>query len=100
MAEFAQIKNIQGVSLSTLGQTAYSDYAQIRYSGKSGVESQMQAIVEALEKHQVNMAVSCANGYAASLASVIFETPLCSGQYDGFDEDIPFYQMVFKGYVR
>ena len=45
------------------------------------------------------MAVSCANGYAASLASVIFETPLCSGQYDGFDEDIPFYQMVFKGYV-
>ena len=99
LAEFAQIKNIQGVSLSTLGQTAYSDYAQIRYSGKSGVESQMQAIVEALEKHQVNMAVSCANGYAASLASVIFETPLCSGQYDGFDEDIPFYQMVFKGYV-
>ena len=49
------------------------------------------------EKYKI--ASEDANAYAAAASDIIFNTPSVSGQERIFKYDIPFYQMVFKGYV-
>ena len=40
-----------------------------------------------------------ANDYAAVMSDYIIEAPIHSNFYNLFDEDVPFYQIVFKGYI-
>lgn len=40
-----------------------------------------------------------ANSYVFEFTDYISEVPLCSGGYDIFDEDIPFYQLVLHGLI-
>ena len=44
------------------------------------------------------VATVAANAYAAN-ADRIFSAPLSSARFNVFDEDIPFYEIVFKGYT-
>ena len=43
--------------------------------------------------------MSDANDYSAVISDKIFDAPLSSAKYNSLDVDIPFYQIVFKGYV-
>lgn len=43
--------------------------------------------------------MSDANDYSAVISDKIFDVPLSSAEYNSLDVDIPFYQIVFKGYV-
>jgi hypothetical protein len=40
-----------------------------------------------------------ANDYAAINSDAIIDVPVSSNKYTVFDYDVPFYQLVFKGYV-
>ena len=42
---------------------------------------------------------SQANDYFANLSDHITNVPLSSAEYDSFDETVPFYQIVYKGFV-
>lgn len=90
--------DINGISVSTLGKLAYSDYASPDYYSKGKTDSDIAAALEAARK-KVGIMTSAANAYAAASSKYIISTPAYSSGYNSLDEDIPFYQMVFKGAV-
>ena len=91
--------NMTGYSLGTLSSTAYSDYSDRTscYGYCKGDMAEDTARIFANMGRKVM--ASDANAYAAAQADVIFHAPLSSAQHDIFDEDIPFYEMVWKGMV-
>lgn len=90
--------NFNAVSFSTLGKMAYSDYTNSKYHLRGDMEKDTEALISKLSNSKYATAVSDANSYAACVADVLFDVPLESGKESAFDEDIPFYQMVFHSY--
>jgi len=87
-----------GVALSSAANVAYSDYST-KGCGVSGLLSEyVTKAYESLTK-DTTVISNNANVYAAGLSSFITETPTVSSQYDITLLDVPFYQMVFKGYI-
>lgn len=88
----------KGVSLSTLGSTAYSDYSDDKYITKAGIEKDVKAILDNAKKDGYTVAVASANSYAACAADMLFDIVNNNGNYSVFDKEVPFYQMVFHSY--
>lgn len=97
-ADFAVKKaekyEIDGISFSSLGYTAFSD---TNYISKDKIESDVKAIIENSKSNR-KVAVADANVYAACAADVIFDTATDNGDWDSLDLEVPFYQMVFHSY--
>ena len=88
--------NISGLSLDTLGNTAYSDYRVQSQYVKANMGNQISQILKKIsESHSVSLRQP--NSYAAIYAKNIWGIPTASSGYDGLDVDIPFYGMVIKG---
>ena len=89
-----------GVSLESLSQLAYSDYSAEKtdYMSKGYMARDTVAIIDKFAENY-KIASADANVYAATASDIIFETPSASSQERCFLYDVPFYQMVFKGYV-
>ena len=87
-----------GVSLGSAANVAYSDYGT-KGCGVSGLLSYYSA--KALKELGKNTTVISNNPniYSAGLSNFITETPTVSSQYDIALLDVPFYQMVFKGFI-
>lgn len=88
---------VSGISLTSLGSMAYSDYSDEEYYVKAGMSAQTETLINKAQNagHTVN--VGAANGYAAQVSDSISDVPLDHGEYFAFDEVIPFYQMIFHG---
>lgn len=89
-----------GVSLESLSQMAYSDCSTetTEYMTKGNMAKDVTALFAKFgEKYKI--ASEDANAYAAVASNIIFNAPSVSGQERIFKYDIPFYQMIFKGYV-
>ena len=92
--------NLSGISLEDLTSVAYSDHSTetTEYFTKGKMSEDVVGIMDTLsEKYKI--AAYDANAYAACAADVIYNTPNSSSKERIFTEDVPFYQMVFKGYV-
>lgn len=86
------------LALDSIGAMLYSEL------NKDGVgRNQMRQIVAqalaAVDQRAEGLMFQAANDYAAVLASHILQAPSKSSNYDLQDESVPFYQMVFHGYV-
>lgn len=97
------IKNLRkysntAISLSSLGSIAYSDYSYKQYYLKNGIETDVIKQLTKISDNGYNSAVASANSYAAGFADVLFDITVDSGDNTAFDEQIPFYQMVFHSY--
>lgn len=90
---------IDGISLDTYTSLTYSDYSDNTYVVKSGYDKDMEQIYNELSKRNRKFAATGTNQYAALYADQIFDTPTESSKYQVYGDDIPFYQIVFKGYV-
>ena len=88
-----------GVGFETLSNQAYSDYRDNKYNAKSGTANQAYGIISKAHGKSMKVSVSAANDYAAVGADIIYDTPYQSDEYQVYDENIPFYQIVFKGYI-
>lgn len=95
--KFAKKSDLKGIGFSTLGNLAYSDYNSTYSIVKGNVESDASKIMKNAAENGFSITVSQANAYAAILANKVTDAPVESSQYDIIDEDIPLYQMVFKG---
>lgn len=88
--------NVSGVSLGSLVQVLYGDYAKDFYT-----RYDMQLLVEkALSDAQNsigNVISDTPNQYAIGYSDQLTSIPLSSSKYDVFDYDIPFYQLVMHG---
>ncbi len=88
----------KGISLSSLGTTAYSDYSDDKYITKALMEEDAKAILDKAKGEGYNVAVAGANAYAACAADMLFDIVNNNGNYSAFDKEVPFYQMVFHSY--
>ncbi len=90
---------ITGVGLDTLSNYCYSDYSNAETFIKGSMQKDVSSILSDFKKDKIKIAVNNANDYAAANANQIYDAPLESSGHRLFDEDIPFYEIVFKGYV-
>lgn len=93
--------DLPGISLETLTSIAYSDYSDRKstlYYSKGNMAEDVTAMMSKISK-SYKVAAYDANAYAALAADIVFETPVRSSRESIFKEDVPVYQMVFKGYV-
>lgn len=94
---------LSGVALDTLSSLSYADYSDynetVMYNAKYGfADAVSEAISQLKDNNQKYMAYQ-ANAYAAVKADIITDVPIMSNDGYAFKEDVPFYSMVFKGYV-
>lgn len=89
--------NTSGISFSSLGELAYSDYSDDEYTVKYGMEAQAAALLKEAGENR-KTAVGGGNSYAVCAADTVFDAPLGNGGYNALDAEIPFYQMVFHSY--
>lgn len=94
----ADIYNLNGIAYSSLGSHAYSDYSESGYEQKLGIEKDAADILKTTSDKGYITAVSDANSYVAGKADVLFDITVGNGGYNVFDEEIPFYQMIFHSY--
>ncbi len=94
---------VSGVSFDTLSSLSYSDYSDynstVAYNSKHGFgDAVAEALAQIKENNQKYLANN-ANAYAAVYADIITNVPTSSDNGHTFFEDVPFYSMVFKGYI-
>ena len=99
LEQMLEKKAISGVSLSTLGNIAYSDYSDSMYSARGSMDVDVQRAFKQLQKTGRKVATESANAYAAVVSDSIFETSVTDGEYIDLDARVPLYQMVFRGYA-
>lgn len=96
LSNMAEDKEIKNISLTTLGSVAYSDYSDSSYVSKGKIEEDIKEMLNDLSDKKLEVA-SGPNAYAATAAKLVFDAPTDNGAYNAFDEEIPFYAMVFRG---
>ena len=91
--------NIGNLSLGTVGNSAYSDYGYEKgYIGADYLK-QFGKISSLLASNNIKVMYDSANEYSAVTADYIINAPTGTSNYNAQDEWLPFYEMVFKGYV-
>ncbi len=90
---------VTGYSFSTLGTTAYSDYAQPEHQAKNNMGQDVKAMFASVNTAGHIVATDNANAYAAVASDTVFNVEVDPRYTDAIDQYIPFYQIVFKGYV-
>lgn len=92
---------VRGISLSSLSNIAYSDYSsKMKYSNCSLIDTDIKEYFKYINDNKIKIATSAANDYAAVVSNKIFDSPSNDSLELSMDCSVPFYQMVFKGYVN
>lgn len=99
MIKSAKSLGIDAVALDSASNITYSDYNYQKYFSKSGMSNDIVAILKKCANNKLTVMAHNANSYAAMYADLIVDVPVESSKHDAFAYDIPFYQMVFGGYV-
>ena len=91
---------LTGLSLSDLGNKLNSDFNRShvidREESKSIVDEQLKRISSSIEE----ILLEGGNAYAAPYAEHIVEAPMTSSNFIITDGSVPFFQLVFHGYVN
>jgi len=90
---------INAVSLGTLTSISYSDYSSEDYYICGNMPKQVRNILKNYSKENISVLGNDANAYAAVYCSHITGAPLSSTDSDSFAYGVPFYEIVFKGYI-
>lgn len=97
-------EGLTSISLTQATSLLYSDFSRKNVDGESLIVRQDSIDVLTTGYKQLNdagisiVAQEC-NAYALPYVSSITNVPLYSSNYDMFDYDVPFYQMVIHGYI-
>jgi len=95
----AEKLGITGISTSTLGQIAYSDYSDIKYATRLQTETDVAEYLKRIKDAGYKVVTDDANVYAATASDSVLNLKIEPYNMDGIDQYVPFYQIVFKGYV-
>jgi hypothetical protein len=97
-------ENISTVSLDQATWLLYSDFSRrnpfgnIYFNRRDTVEILTEGFAK-LNQAGISIMAQSANAYALPYVSHISNVPLNSSNYDLFDYDVPFYQMVIGGLI-
>ncbi len=98
-AKHAMSMDVQGISFRKITSRAYSDYSYNRSIAKANMGNDVTDIMKKMNASGLKVLGNQANDYAAINSDAIIDVPISSNKYTVFDYDVPFYQLVFKGYV-
>lgn len=91
--------DLSGVSYRKITSRAYSDSYANRSIAKANMGKDVSEILANAAKKNLRVLGSEANDYALINSDAAINTPVTSSKVYLFDYDVPFYQLVFKGYV-
>lgn len=97
--KFSSKKNIDGVSLETLSNVSYSDFSEAKGYNKFGYDNIFMNAANNIRKNGMSVMTANAFDFAAANSDCVISSVTKSSQFEGFDKDIPFYQIAFKGLV-
>ena len=97
-------EGIDHISLNQATETLYSDFGRRNVDGKEHILREdairiLTAGYQQLNDAGISIIAQECNAYALPYVSTITNIPLYSSNYDLFDYDVPFYQMVVHGYI-
>lgn len=97
-------EGINTISLTQATSVVYSDFGRTNFEGKEHFlrEDSMKILTDGykqLTDAGISIMAQECNAYALPYVSAITNVPMYSSNYDLFDYDIPFYQMVIHGYI-
>ncbi|MBQ8267734.1 MAG: hypothetical protein IJZ21_05045 [Clostridia bacterium] len=82
---------------------AYSDYSDpnstVDFNARHGYSNAVTEALAKVKENEQKLMATDANDYAAIVADLVVDAPVTSDGGYTFYEDVPFYSMVFKGYV-
>lgn len=95
---------ISSISLASSGEMLYSDFSRENsdgriYLNRTDMKNAIAAGYKALDDAGNSILAQGANAYVLPYVDYITDVPLYSSNYDLFDYDIPFYQMVIHGLI-
>ena len=97
-------EGINSISLNQATETLYSDFGRKNADGKDHILRNdaikiLTAGYQQLNDAGISIIAQECNAYALPYVSAITNIPLYSSNYDLFDYDVPFYQMVVHGVI-
>ncbi|MBD5104237.1 MAG: hypothetical protein HDT47_05170 [Ruminococcaceae bacterium] len=97
-------EGINTISLNQATETLYSDFGRRNADGKEHIlrADAIKILTEGFQKLNdagISIIAQECNAYALPYVSAITNIPLYSSNYDLFDYDVPFYQMVVHGVI-
>ena len=102
--ESYKAEGISAISLNQATSVLYSDYSRmnfddteyfVRHDARDVLVNGYKSFVDA----GIQLLAQECNAYALPYVSSITNVPLYSSNFDVFDYDVPFYQMVIQGYI-
>lgn len=90
---------VGAISIGSLNRIVYSDFRDEGYAATSGVVDDVNSMLQKSHDNGVLVVADAANDYVVLNADYVTEVPMHSTRFNMFAEDIPFYAMVFQGYV-
>lgn len=94
----SDINYFNNISLSSMSTMLYSDFGT-RPVNRYQTEDVFLQTIGSLSKRFRNILLTNPNGYLLQKASEIVDVPIYSSKFLIEDAEIPFYQMVIRGYV-
>ena len=99
-----QKEQITTVTLDESSYILYSDFSRVNPNNRSYINRNDAKNITAdgykkLTDAGVNIVAQSSNAYLLPYVSAVTNVPLYSSNYDMFDEDVPFYQIVLHGYI-
>ena len=91
--------SVSGISLSSFSSVAYSDHSNEAYVLKGNIRQDGTQTAALVKKANHTLYSEAANAYIAGLSDCIGSAPLQNGGYNALDETIPFYEMVYGGFI-
>ncbi len=89
---------VSAISIGSLNRIVYSDFRNPGYASAGGFAADVKAMLDQANQY-VSVVADEANDYVAVNSEYITEVPMHSTRFNMFSEDIPFYAMVFQGYI-
>ncbi len=98
LLKFTNKQSISGINLSSLGKFAYSDYdKKFTYSLSDKTEEDTKELITQIKENGNKVSGSASSYFAAGIVDTIFDVNLNPNGSYLYDQEIPFYQIVFSG---
>lgn len=94
-----QKRNIENLSLSSATQLIYSDFKKGSQDYRSLFPQYIENLLKSYKKSGISLSGEAANAYTLPYLKTVYDAPTKSSGYKVFDKEIPFYQIVLKGYI-
>lgn len=95
----AESYDLNGLSVAKLSTDLYSDFMEDRETNRQQASNYNKEALRNISSQYPLMSVN-GNAYSFEMTTDMIEVPMDSNGFYLFDESIPFYQMVIRGFIE